>query len=985
MPLPSGTYPVNGPLIETRFRLLTATTALRDAGAISLLSGSIQRINAAGDGWEIIPGWVISATEPTSPFDGQGWYDTANEAMFIYDGSEFVQVGIPLTPDQLHALSLLDGILDRIADLEVREERAWEAATDADFLVDTAEPTGPSLPSGTYVTTFTYAGVNLAERYLVLRIPHSASPSHYRLIFTHTDGTVHALDGSSFQHLYTQAPYKYYGRRYNNNAEGDVVTMEVKDSIKETTAYLGNVEAAYPVPDLELLTDDLQARVAPPTWSAGANHVDIGIFDSEPDIAALESGSYTAQIDYTAATTETFSVIRVNATNAVPQEVNAYRMVFTDTVDNSVEYVRGAYYRFLHTGLLHTYYGREIPIFDGLRLTLESSSVHDSTTLYQGNTLAAKTELPRGIFSGLLSDFERSVQQALEILDETDAGRIRVDTSLFNGVLGSGDHNVQFALDSIDDNVVIVKHALTRPAVTSIADEDRDKIHVVEEPNGNVSSASYIEYVLSRFIFRMRTVAFQNQAGHDSHGWSIDTAENAGLFEPIGNLVRIYTNDEGTRRFNVHFSSEVVPHNYTNHSFITIYYREWGTTGNYFHRVCEKDTTNTTYFISGGGHGEYFQNDTEYEVHLRWGDRGNGSSSTVPSTQELLAYPQNRRWRDLGTIDLFDGRLGVITQVVGRDSFDVYSLGTGVAANINEINFAGGLYAYLDANNIGRPIVAMVPRQILPGASDGQVARWDESTGYWEASEAPEGRELENETLVSTFPEITFSGADIVGSDWFSISRRFREADRGRLLLTDVRLDYAADDATRAAFPPILADYCIDLPRTPWPGAQGTAQSDAAFVGLHGPIRAGRGNQTVGNWHLYYTGSVVTDITANVTDSQGTFGVTSVADLNVGEVLYINHEAVQVFSIDPGTSSIGVFRAYGGTTATSHSSGDFLQRDDGLGWFFANTNSDQDAIEDFRMTLLGGLVNQETQPAFATATFSMRTPAHATPAGLNPG
>ena len=209
----------------------------------------------------------------------------------------------------------------------------------------------------TYVTTFTYAGINLAERYLVLRIPHSASPSHYRLLFTHVDGSEHALDGSSFQHLYSQAPYKYYGRRYNNNAEGDVVTIQVKSFIKETTAYLGNVESAYPVPDLELLTDDLQARSAPATWSAGATHVDIGIFQAEPDIAALESGSYTAQIDYAAGTTENFSVIRVAAL-AVPQEVNAYRVVFTDTVDNGVEYIRGAYYRHLHSGLLHEYYGR---------------------------------------------------------------------------------------------------------------------------------------------------------------------------------------------------------------------------------------------------------------------------------------------------------------------------------------------------------------------------------------------------------------------------------------------------------------------------------------------------------------------------------------------------------------------------------------------------------------------------------------------------
>ena len=134
---------------------------------------------------------------------------------------------------------------------------------------------------------------------------------------------------------------------------------------------------------------------------------------------------------------------------------------------------------------------------------------------------------------------------------------------------------------------------------------------------------------------------------------------------------------------------------------------------------------------------------------------------------------------------------------------------------------------------------------------------------------------------------------------------------------------------------------------------------------MHGPVRAGRGNSTNANWLLYYTGSVVTDITANVTDSQGTFGVTNTVGINAGEILYINHEAVQVFSIDPGTSSIGVFRAQEGTTAVAHSSGAYLQRDDGLGWFMANTHTDQDALEQLRMTLYGGLINSETQPAFA--------------------
>ena len=846
MPLPANTYPVSGPVIDLTGFQLPPNDALRDNGVVYVTNSGIYRVNDAGDAWIPIPGWIVSDTQPTDPFEGMGWFDTNVDQLKIYYDGDFEPLAGGLSPDDLHNLALLQGLIDKTADLELRSEREWIAATDAALLVTSGRPTGPSLPNETYVTTFTYTSTNIAERYLVLRVPHAANISHYRLVFTKADGTEHALDGNHFSHLYTQSPYKYFGRSYNSNAVGDVLTIEAIELEKETTAYIGNVEGAYPVPDIERLTDDLQVRSEAPTWSAGANHVDIGTFQGIPTLATLEQHVYADQLDFVLASTENFAVIRVQSTMAIPQEVNAYRMVFTDTLDNSVEYIRGAYFRFLHHGLLHTYYGREIPPFDGLRLTLESSSIHGSTTLYQGNTDAAKVELPRGIFFNLLGDQERSVQQALEILDETDAGRIRVTTTDFNGVLGSGDHNVQAALDSIDDNVVIVKHALSRPAVTSIADEDRDKVHVVEESNGNVSSVSYVEYVLSHFTFRMRSVDFQNQAGHDSHGWSM--LETAGLFEPIGNLLRIYTNDEGTRRFNVHFTTEVVPHNYTNHNFITIYYRVWGTSGDYYHRTCEKDATDTTYFISGGGHGQYFQNNTDYEVHLRWGDRGNGSGPTVPSTQELVAYPQNRRWRGLGTTDLFDENFGVITQIVGRDSLDVFSQGTGVAANINQINFANGLFSYLDPNNVGRPIASLSVPQILPHALDGQVARWDSSTGYWEASAAPEGTDSVNERILNVTQQINYAGQDQVGSNWFTFDRRLRESDRGRLLLTDTRLDFANDSDTRAPFPPVLVDYLIDLPRTPWPGADGQATVDAAFVQLHGPVRAGRGNSTNANW-----------------------------------------------------------------------------------------------------------------------------------------
>ena len=352
MPLPSGTIGIPGPIIATAFADVPPTAALRDAGAISLRNGEIRRVNDAGDAWIVIPGWTVSDTEPTDPFEGMGWFDTNVDQLKIYYDGDFEPLAGGLSPDDLHNLALLQGLIDKTADLELRSEREWEAATDAALLVTSGRPTGPSLPNETYVQTFTYTSANIAERYLVLRVPHAANISHYRLIFTKLDGTEHALDGNHFSHLYTQSPYKYFGRSYTSNAVGDVLTIEAIQLEKETTAYIGNVEGAYPVPDIEKLTDDMQVRSEAPTWSAGANHVDIGTFQGVPTLATLEQHVYADQLDFVLASTENFAVIRVQSTMAIPQEVNAYRMVFTDTLDNSVEYIRGAYFRFLHHGLL---------------------------------------------------------------------------------------------------------------------------------------------------------------------------------------------------------------------------------------------------------------------------------------------------------------------------------------------------------------------------------------------------------------------------------------------------------------------------------------------------------------------------------------------------------------------------------------------------------------------------------------------------------
>ena len=94
MPIPAGTAPILGPLVDTSGSLLSASTALRDANAVSLRGAKLQRVNSNGNGWEEVPGHVVDTTEPTDGlFAGLLWYDTTNDLLKAYDGSDFTTLG----------------------------------------------------------------------------------------------------------------------------------------------------------------------------------------------------------------------------------------------------------------------------------------------------------------------------------------------------------------------------------------------------------------------------------------------------------------------------------------------------------------------------------------------------------------------------------------------------------------------------------------------------------------------------------------------------------------------------------------------------------------------------------------------------------------------------------------------------------------------------------------------------------------------------
>ena len=92
MTVPDGTIIFTGPVVDVTGELLAPTPELRDAGAVSLLDGRLQKVNAAGDAWVDIPGHAIDAAEPDNPFLGQLWYDTGSDDLKSYNGTAFVNV-----------------------------------------------------------------------------------------------------------------------------------------------------------------------------------------------------------------------------------------------------------------------------------------------------------------------------------------------------------------------------------------------------------------------------------------------------------------------------------------------------------------------------------------------------------------------------------------------------------------------------------------------------------------------------------------------------------------------------------------------------------------------------------------------------------------------------------------------------------------------------------------------------------------------------
>ena len=161
MTLPAGVQPVLGPIVDASGALPAATTALRDAGAISFRGGKLQKVNAAGDGWEDVPGHVISATEPSAGlFRGMLWYDTSTSLLKGYNGAAFASLG----GSSSGGVITIDVGFDDEVLYEDATDQTYLAAAWNDFTVTRALTTGDDEQD--LELSLKAAGINEWESYL---------------------------------------------------------------------------------------------------------------------------------------------------------------------------------------------------------------------------------------------------------------------------------------------------------------------------------------------------------------------------------------------------------------------------------------------------------------------------------------------------------------------------------------------------------------------------------------------------------------------------------------------------------------------------------------------------------------------------------------------------------------------------------------------------------------------------------------------------
>ena len=648
-------------------------------------------------------GWTVSATEPASPHNGQGWWDTANDALKIYDGTTFVETGggADLTLDQLHALAQIPGLVDKTVDIRIEETRVWETATDAGFITDTGTPSNSTLESSSYETTYTYTSSNVNRNRIFIAILAAEDIRNYRIELNPTNGDNVDTDGSQFKRIHETATHHYY--HYRIHAAAGVLTLQKDVLTGSSTHFRGKTDADQTIVDatdfvgvLDTTDTDVQAaldqldtifeRDLTDEYTIAQNHVtrdtgerwhgniyevkrDFGLEQFtqvvRPDAAGTYVG-YVAKLTRNSATNYT----KAEAFTAADATDNAAAVIDTTLEFNygtPFDLVTGDYvWVGVYSDTNALAYSRQRPnAVDSERIdTLDfiDYSRFDGTA-EPDNTFNLHS--PSGTGSAYAQTIRETHTDYEELIVEKDGVTVYTGSNKVNytgaaGVSAGTGKAVINIPEPIPANVV--QHSGSLPDVSTISGDDLKRLHAVYASDDTLTSVSYVEDA-SEHQFHMKTASAA--FSYDSRnvvGWSVDDDE--GLFESIENLSLIASSEGANRTFDVLFTSSTVPNDYTSHTHLAIYYRVWGSGDDFIHKELAKQSApDETLYQSATGLSDYFVADTEYEIYLRWGQHGNGTTANVPAGNRLVSFEDGARWRALQNVDIFGGT-NEVTQVI---------------------------------------------------------------------------------------------------------------------------------------------------------------------------------------------------------------------------------------------------------------------------------------------------------------------------------
>ena len=189
------------------------------------------------------------------------------------------------------------------------------------------------------------------------------------------------------------------------------------------------------------------------------------------------------------------------------------------------------------------------------------------------------------------------------------------------------------------------------PAAADVEDGDLTKLYIHINADGVIRSISYILKV-DPHLFSLTSEQFQ-PVTEVYRGFR--HAGNYGYLVPRRNIVIMEHATDATALLEMEFEQGVTePFNYVDFGAgLTLYRRLKGSTGDWGHHNLVRDNTDH-YNFQGPASATFFGSNARYDVILRIGQFGDGSSATVPAANRLEPYPGGLKREYIPTFDQID-------------------------------------------------------------------------------------------------------------------------------------------------------------------------------------------------------------------------------------------------------------------------------------------------------------------------------------------